>query len=158
MSQEVQTPTLIKGDIIYGNFNVQVNAYHYQKCMCAEYNSKTRFIPLNDICTYEIELFKYADSDIIDMLSVYETLSNDEKQFTRIKFLSELKKNSNFTIYMNQIYFEDFIENDKSQFYFKYNEGIVIKDKLIPIYLLPQENKHIFLIDNSDKNSYICFK
>lgn len=148
----------IKGDIIYGNFNVQVNAYRYQKCMRVELHSKTQYISLEDICTYEIELFKYADSDIIDMLLVYETLSNDEKQFTKTKFLLELKKNSNFTIYMNQIYFEDFMENDKSQFYFKYNEGIVIKDKLIPIYLLPQENKRIFLIDNSDKNSYICFK
>ena len=61
-------------------------------------------------------------------------------------------------IYLNQEYLTEFMSNDRSQYYFKYMEGIYINNKLIPIYLLPKENHQLFLIDeNSKENSYICF-
>ena len=158
MYQEVQMSTLEKGDIIYGNFNIQVSSYKYIKCMCIEKNNIKQFISIFNIANYKCELFPKINKDLCDTLIMLETLSNNQLKFDYKKILNLLKGKHNYTIYLNQEYLTEFMSNDRSQYYFKYMEGIYINNKLIPIYLLPKENHQLFLIDeNSEENSYICF-
>ncbi len=155
MIQVAQTQTLNKGDVIYGNYNIPHGDYSYIRAMCVERPSGKEYLIFFDIYQYKTLLFPYSDNKVQDMISTFEALAQSSNKFTINKFFEELKK-GNRTIYMNQKYMDEFLSSSKSLFYFKYMEGIVYKDELYKIFLLPENDVNIYIVDNITKG-YIAF-
>lgn len=145
-----------KGSIITGDFNVKLNDSKYEACTRIYSDENKEYLRFSDIVDYNIELFPYyKDVNIVDGIDVMEALTDSGTfKFTSNQFLNNVSK-YNFVL-INQKNLSSLLTNEIS-YKIKYMEGIEIKGKTTPIYILPKDNNSVYLInvENDIIKSYI---
>lgn len=150
-----------KGNIIHGLFsikNIENDHYMYASCICnGNCNKNNReYIFHYEIYNYKILLFDYyMNNEIIDMINVTESISNDKANNINLTLLH--KEISNYDVLViNQKKLSYFLSN--GHFQLLYKQGIKINSKIIPIFLLPKENDLSFLIKFDDNDKLLSYK
>lgn len=150
-----------KGDIIEGFYNYPFNGQYFS---CTSIGSNKRdFIKLEDISSYNIELFEYnINNNLSDSIEVLESLNDNDtitlKKYENInKYINDIRNYD--LILLNQEFVFDVLhsythKNNK----LKYLEGLYLKDTIIPMYLLPKDKVCMYLLNSDLEGNIVSYK